>query len=486
MTSNFGYFFLTNPKLWFNATIDDDKYICDNFSYIILQSYDISDYDLIDKILIYDQLTRHMKRQNLIDDTTVYDIKAQKLVEQNLIQQNFNEIEKYKPIERCFLLMPLRHTFNPSIIENTVLPLLLKWRRNNDCKDYQRFYQATLNSLANIKKGEDYSQPRKTTLDPEIFDKRSCQNFDNIQKIDHKIQINHQNVIVSLSGGVDSMVSLKLLHQLKQKKKDMNLVAIHINYGNRESANEEEEVCRHYCQKLGIRLYSRYISEIKRDCTFDRNLYEKITRKIRFNTYKYFEGYAVVLGHNKDDSLENIFSNIKNKTHYDNLLGMTEEGTENDVIILRPLLKISKSKIIEMAIKANIPFVYDSTPKWSERGKMRDILIPGIKNFDESILEGLLYMAKQYKDIYQLTENNIDNIQLKYCKNYIIFVFIPYKGFYFWKKLFKKITNYFKIENISNKSIENFSNNYDPNTNKKIHLSKKLYIIGNKCIKNTI
>lgn len=477
----FTKFFLSKPDLWFNATTYDDKMIADMFGYLILSNSNTDNLPILEQILIYDQLTRHLKRQNLIKNTEPYDALAL-----HLVQENIDDIEQYSPIERCFFLMPLRHTFNAEIIEEKILPLILQWRLSDDTPEYRRFYQATLNSLIRLKKTVE-ANPRYQSLNSKIFDPRSESGMENIQPINHKIHINYNNynnIIVSLSGGVDSMICLKLLHQLRQKKQhqsEMNLIAVHINYGNRESADEEEEVCRHYCHVLGIKLYVRHITEIKRDRSFDRDFYEDITRQIRFNAYKEFEGYAVVLGHNKDDTIENIFSNIKKRIHYDNLLGMKDESEENGVTILRPLLQTSKSTIVDLAIKNGIPFVYDSTPDWSDRGKMRDQLIPSIKEFDPNILDGLINMAVQYQEIYQIAEKSIENNGMKYGDGYVIFEENEFQGFYYWKKVFYKIIEYFEIPMISNRSIVNFIDKYNKYSNQKIHLSKDLYVIGN-CI----
>ena len=61
--------------------------------------------------------------------------------------------------------------------------------------------------------------------------KNSCENKKN------------KPIIISLSGGVDSMVLITILHTLKY-----NIITVHINYNNRqETINEEnEEMKREY------------------------------------------------------------------------------------------------------------------------------------------------------------------------------------------------------------------------------------------------
>jgi tRNA(Ile)-lysidine synthetase-like protein len=475
--AEFKDYFLSRPHIWFNASVDDDKYICQTYGHLLLNVENNEIKDLIEKILILDQLSRHMRRMKYIDDTLSFDEKAR-----DIVYQNMDDLEKYSPIERCFFLMPLRHTFDAYILEYEVLPLVRKWRESDDLPEYQRFYYATLNSLADVKKGEFPVLLRRDELDPMVFDPASIKGVDKLGNVNHKVYTEHQNIIVSLSGGVDSMLCLKLFHQLKLKN-NINLIAVHINYDNRETADEEEELCRHYCLKLGIPLCVRKITEIHRDRSHDRDFYEKVTHKIRFNTYKQFPGYAVVLGHNKDDSLENIFSNIKKNKHFDNLTGMNDESVEDGVTLIRPLLKMNKTKIIELAQEHCIPFVYDSTPKWSERGKMRDILIPSIQSFDKNILEGLLTLSEQYQEIYQMAKDSIDDVKINFEEKRAMIENRDYRGMYYWKSILKRITIHFNIPMISNKSIQHFLEVRKPTI--KIELSKYLYIIDNTCFLTT-
>jgi hypothetical protein len=92
--------------------------------------------------------------------------------------------------------------------------------------------------------------------------------------------------------------------------------------------------------------------------------------------------------------MENIFSNLSKQIHFDNLLGMKSITYDlNDVMILRPMLEFNKSQIIEYADNNDIPHLEDSTPSWSRRGQMRDVLIPSIQNFDVRIIDGLYKFA---------------------------------------------------------------------------------------------
>ena len=66
----------------------------------------------------------------------------------------------------------------------------------------------------------------------------------------------NDTIIISLSGGVDSMVTLFLLNNLVINKQINNeIVASHIIYGNRNESNFEFSFIKYYCSKLNVKLY---------------------------------------------------------------------------------------------------------------------------------------------------------------------------------------------------------------------------------------
>jgi hypothetical protein len=53
------------------------------------------------------------------------------------------------------------------------------------------------------------------------------------------------------------------------------------------------------------------------------------------------------------------------------------------------MLQYAKSDITKWSDTIGIPYLEDSTPAWSQRGKMRDVLVPQIEAFNPNILKGL-------------------------------------------------------------------------------------------------
>ena len=222
-----------------------------------------------------------------------------------------------------------------------------------------------------------------------------------------------KKIAVSISGGVDSMVVSSILSKIA-KKHDLTIIMLHICYNNRQEVENEISLLKYWAQILDCPLFIRRIDELKRsrDTQF-RSMYEEVTRKIRFSFYQYFK-CPVILGHNRDDTFENMFSNLAKHIHFDNLAGMLDSSIESDVQLLRPFLTINKDVILKYADTNKIPHLIDSTPPWSDRGKTRDVLMPSIEKFNPNILPGLeefsqftSFLYKQWKHSFQVWSKTI-------------------------------------------------------------------------------
>ena len=227
----------------------------------------------------------------------------------------------------------------------------------------------------------------------------------------------HDKLCISLSGGVDSMV---LLHKLKYDPKFVvktkELTAVHINYNNRPSCSKEVEFVKEYCNTHGVELFIEDISHITRTRDGKRAAYEEETRKIRFSAYVK-QKCPVLLGHNYEDTVENIISNISSKKNLHDLKGMSFRSCEKDVEILRPMLETSKADIYEYAYKHSIPHLEDSTPKWSRRGKLRDHVIPTLETFEPDFIKGLITLTNNLQQNFEFIQKHPNAVELP--KNFL-------------------------------------------------------------------
>lgn len=504
-------------QIWFESTPQDDKQIKQKYKYLlrfyqkgIHFSY-LSKDEILGCILLYDQLIRHIFRGKQ-DHIDFYSQLALKL---SLYCLSWDYDKEYTAAERCFILMPLRHTFNKYYLE-IVINRMKEYMMEEDSKYYDRFFKSTLYSYSNIVTAqvEQNEQMNDYIADDDIFsilDPTSCHNLEKISNLPKSNKLrqafistlkkidNAKTIVISISGGVDSMVSSFILHHLSRGNTLFKVVGVHINYGNRETCDTEVEFVKRWCKLLDIELYIRHITEIYRHKKVNgdtnsetllghdtREFYEKITKKIRFDMYKRFNS-PIILGHNKDDCTENIFGNIRKSRSYDNLIGMREVGEVDDCLIVRPMLPIWKREIIEFANTFNIPHLEDSTPKWSDRGKMRDELFPFLNGFDPAIISGLLNLSDSVVQVYKVFDKHVDNfyetinitddaitIELDEDADEKSF------GFSFWSPVLKKLCRDHGISVPSSNSIKAFITRIENNRYGEINLSKDFVIKYNR------
>jgi tRNA(Ile)-lysidine synthetase-like protein len=221
-------------------------------------------------------------------------------------------------------------------------------------------------------------------------------------------------LIVSLSGGVDSMVILYILHSLNIQYLD--LVAVHLDYHNRSETGLEAEFLFRYCELLKIPLYYKYIHEGTRNRkSKEREEYEETTKNIRFNLYKNVENIytnhnkiGVILGHHKGDLQENIFFNLMKGRTLTDLSVIKEDVYMLGINILRPLLCHPKSDIFDFAHKNNIPYFKNTTPVWSNRGKYRNTIEPSlIDTFGNGVLTSLSKISTESDELSMIINKNI-------------------------------------------------------------------------------
>jgi tRNA(Ile)-lysidine synthetase-like protein len=423
----------SNRDYWFSKNSKIDVYLCDKYyKYIESTSYIYESYKknppyfdnktIIAYIILLDQISRHFKR---VYDTNIDIVEfSRKAVNFSNILLYNNKQDIFTIDELSFIYLPYRHLKDiDKIYEIVSIYIELYEKANTEDKlKCRRYLQATLNNIykdINLlsmkinKRVKSWEYINKDILDPRCLEDNKIVSV--VSPIIHENMRNEieklkdgSTIIVSLSGGVDSMVALYLCKYIKDtynSNKIKNIIAIHINYNNRTHSGDELDFVNYYCNKLGIKLYLRTIKEISRNnCLHNglRDLYEDITKNIRYDMYRLNiknDRTYILLGHNKDDCFENVITNISNKSNYNNLCGMEVLKEIEGMMFWRPLLSIEKRNILDCANINKIPYLYDSTPTWSVRGKIRDTVRPSLlllKNNegieDNSIIDSFFYL----------------------------------------------------------------------------------------------
>ena len=244
---------------------------------------------------------------------------------------------------------------------------------NDDDNDNE--YNQLLEKPKNYIFNTDYLNKIKYTSSPLI------ESIDNFCKIN---SVYSTGVIVSLSGGVDSMVVLAILLFL-QKQYLFQIYTATIDYGLRKESTDESNFLIEYTKMFNIKNYTSYIKGISRKQTDSgsRSEFEEDSRTLRFNTYKKIisenklsPNCGVFVAHHQDDIIENIFTNIMKGGNILDLEVMKTINNIHEINIFRPLLEFNKQTIYDFAHEFSIPYFLDTTPTWSRRGQMRNNIFP--------------------------------------------------------------------------------------------------------------
>lgn len=491
---NFWFPELKYQSFWFDGSKDQEIYEKFNQELIIAEQLTFDDIVQLSNtqkmyyLILYDQITRNIAR---IDKSNPYrnDDKALKL-SYDLLEKKYDDSLPF--LYKIFILLPLRH--NGSLVNlKYVLQKLDSYHQNlkdEEKNDYKKFYLATLQNFS--QNNENIVEIKKKIHSLNFHDNlhdSNCKKYTNELPIDIVDEMKSnlmyisvwnyckkyklKRLAVSLSGGVDSMVLLYILHQLLHEKKLDYVVAVHVNY-NWECRNgeckQEADFLVDFCSYLSIHMVlcniTHFTSKIDEMIDVEREFVDEETKNIRFNTYKYaikkYNLDGICLGHHKGDLIENVFMNLAKGKNILDLFVTKEYDIQYEVPILRPMLDHDKDVIYDIAHKYCILYFKDTTPDWSFRGTMRRKMFPSMTNFDPMILNNFYRIGEQSAEWgtfinSKLMKPILDNVvDCKY--GFIVPFNIGYNDIplVFWSELFVNLFHTRQIRMIKQANIKCF------------------------------
>lgn len=513
LTVQFEKEWFNTSRWWFHPSSDDDTYLSKTYGTLLSWEYDDAVFltlpltTRITWIIIHDQLPRHVYRTHPQKELFIDHHMQIAIHFANMVQ---NELHKLNSARICFTLLPYRHTQQNELVFKAIFLAWEIYKERPHDQQLKRFLKAAYNRAPTENQLEFCSIPQnKTTahIIPLEFIYAhyrdvlcsSCQRRpimfmpkrDLVQHVKAQLQkygLAAKPIAISVSGGVDSMVLSYILKALHASE----VIAVHIDYANRSTSAREAAFVRDWCNIQGIPIVTRRIEEINRPLCMAmgmRSTYETYTRRVRFNTYRAAiptdEPVTVALGHNYNDTFENILTNICHHTKYDNLLGMTSLSKQDGIAFWRPLLGITKDEICEFARGFNIPYLYDSTLKWTQRGKIRDMVYPAIAQWDKAAFGGLHDLSRHMTEMYGVLDSLVDCFlsQTTSDRQLTVSSELPcMKNELFWRRYIHKLIGL----QVSHASLHNFIERLElcakhERLKTKIMLHKTVHVVLNKC-----
>lgn len=167
------------------------------------------------------------------------------------------------------------------------------------------------------------------------------------------IDLRGRRVAVGLSGGVDSVTLLHLLHALAPAH-GFRLRAVHVNHGLNPHAGAWQKFCARLCRKLGVPLLQRKVRVVKRG----KGL-EAAARAARYGVYAKLPDDVIALGHQLDDQAETVLLNLLRGAGARGASGMPRARRRAGKLYLRPLLEVPREAIVAYAARQGLAWIED-------------------------------------------------------------------------------------------------------------------------------
>ena len=170
-----------------------------------------------------------------------------------------------------------------------------------------------------------------------------------------------ERVVIGVSAGADSMALLYVLVKIcKTDYPDTDFMAAHLNHGIRgEEADQDEDLVRSFCEKLGVPLSVRKldIPAISKEKKTSVETQGRLERYAFFSELCGESDARIAVAHHMDDQAESIVMHIFRGCGMEGLLGMQPRNGD----VIRPFLNVRKSEILEFCKENNIPYREDRT-----------------------------------------------------------------------------------------------------------------------------
>ena len=221
----------------------------------------------------------------------------------------------------------------------------------------------------------------------------------------------HTVVEVGLSGGLDSVVLLHLLHRTREFH-HFDLRAVHVHHGLSTNADSWAKFCQDYCRGLNVTLRVCRVNVEKQG----KGL-EAAARAARYQAFSDGLKKIIVLAHHRNDQIETFMLSAVRGGGLRGMAAMPVWRDLNEEIqIWRPLLAFSRQELAEYAQQWGLSFVEDESNEDSGylRNWMRNQALPKwqqrIPNFEQQICTNVRLLQEDLQLLDELIESEYQRI----------------------------------------------------------------------------
>ncbi len=214
-------------------------------------------------------------------------------------------------------------------------------------------------------------------------------------------------LILSVSGGIDSMV---MLHMLKDSP--YLLVVTHFNHLKRDQSMIEKDLVENYAKSLEIPFHY-YTIKVK-EGNFHHQAH--VLREHYLNEVaKLYDTPYILTAHHLDDLFENILIKMTRGSNLLGYAGMQQINETSSFTYIKPLLYFSKKEIKTYAEENNVTYLDDESNEENTylRNRYRHSVVPIMKQENDTLLDQIKQYHSQLSNAFffirEQTKTHVQN-----------------------------------------------------------------------------
>jgi tRNA(Ile)-lysidine synthase len=226
----------------------------------------------------------------------------------------------------------------------------------------------------------------------------------------HNIANTGTPILVACSGGVDSMVLVDVLLKL-----NYTISIAHCNFQLRgKESDADEAFVQEFCSNNKLHFFS---------VKFDTSAYnatqtistQMAARALRYGWFEQIRKangfHTIATAHHLDDQMETVLLNMSKGTGLRGLTGMEPKHGA----VIRPMLEIAKTELINYAKENHIAFREDSSNGSDDyqRNAIRHQVVPQLRKINPSLHHAMMDFINRMKDYEVLTNEQIQSVKRK-------------------------------------------------------------------------
>ena len=218
-----------------------------------------------------------------------------------------------------------------------------------------------------------------------------------------KNEIRDCKIGIAFSGGADSTALFFLLTEIAPTF-NLQLCTIHVNYNLRgQDSADDETFVRKLSEERGVKIFVK-----NADLSQTKSNLEEIARNERYNFFSQLQKNEnikyIATAHNANDQAETLLFRLARKTGIAGAAGISPIRADG---IIRPILNITRSEILEYLAQKDQAFRQDKTNtdvKFS-RNRIRANIIPELEKINPNAVMNIVQFCDFARNLSKVPQN---------------------------------------------------------------------------------